>query len=81
MGVLKKLHERPDRSSWPESEIRHRRKQSEEETGVERRRLIGVVATAAGSLALPGIARARDGTEGGPAGGGDGDPAYLAAAF
>ncbi|MER5739697.1 hypothetical protein ABT117_29045 [Streptomyces sp. NPDC002262] len=80
MGVLKKLHDRPDKSSCPESEIRHRRKQSKE-TGVERRRLIGVVATAAGSSALPGIARARDGTEGGPAGRGDGDPAYLAAAF
>ncbi|MFK3735026.1 hypothetical protein ACI2LJ_32715 [Streptomyces sp. NPDC088090] len=81
MGVLKKLHDRPDKSSCPESEIRHRRKQSEEETDVERRRLIGVVATAAGLSALPGIARARDGIEGGPAGGGDGDPAYLAAAF
>ncbi|MER5737311.1 transcriptional regulator [Streptomyces sp. NPDC002262] len=59
----------------------YRRKQSEEETDVERRRFIGVVATAAGLSALPGIARARDGIEGGLAGGGEGDLAYLAAAF
>ncbi|MFI8515411.1 helix-turn-helix domain-containing protein [Streptomyces sp. NPDC085460] len=60
---------------------RHRREQSEEGTNVDRRRFIGVVATAAGLSALPGTAQAREGIDGRLAGRGSGDLAYLAAAF
>lgn len=60
---------------------RHRREQSEEGTDVDRRRFIGVVATAAGVSVLPGIAQAREGIDGGLTGGGSGELAYLAAAF
>ncbi|MGW8768254.1 transcriptional regulator [Streptomyces sp. NPDC055815] len=59
----------------------YRRRQGREKTDVDRRRFIGAAAAAAGISALPGIAQAREGIDGGLNGSGAGDLAYLASAF
>ncbi|MGW6414858.1 transcriptional regulator [Streptomyces sp. NPDC055055] len=58
-----------------------RRHQNREKADVNRRRFIGAAAAAAGISALPGIAQAREGIDGGLTGSGTGDLAYLASAF
>ncbi|GEB57420.1 transcriptional regulator [Streptomyces gardneri] len=59
----------------------YRRDQGGERADVDRRRFIGAAAVAAGVVALPGIAQAREGIDGGLRGDDAGDLAYLAAAF
>ncbi|MFE7586417.1 transcriptional regulator [Streptomyces gardneri] len=59
----------------------YRRDQNGERADVDRRRFIGVAAVTSGVVALPGIAQAREGIDGGLRGDDAGDLAYLAAAF
>ncbi|MER7952394.1 transcriptional regulator [Streptomyces sp. NPDC096079] len=59
----------------------YRRHQGRKKADVNRRRFIGAAAAAAGISALPGIAQAREGIDGGLTGSGAGDLAYLASAF
>ncbi|MFJ4870486.1 helix-turn-helix domain-containing protein [Streptomyces sp. NPDC088757] len=59
----------------------YRRSQGKENEDVNRRRFIEVAAAAAGIAALPGIAQAREGIDGGLKGAGSGDLAYLESAF
>ncbi|MEU6483564.1 helix-turn-helix transcriptional regulator [Streptomyces sp. NPDC046887] len=59
----------------------YRRSQGEENEDVNRRRFMEVAAAAAGISALPGIAQAREGIDGGLRGAGGGDLAYLESAF
>ncbi|WP_433916913.1 helix-turn-helix domain-containing protein [Streptomyces sp. NBC_01744] len=60
---------------------RHRRGQGEEEEDVNRRKFIGSAAVAVGASAFPGMAQAREGIDGALAGNGEGELAYLEAAF
>ncbi|MFJ7130454.1 helix-turn-helix domain-containing protein [Streptomyces sp. NPDC098101] len=59
----------------------YRRSQGKENEDVNRRRFIEVAAAAAGIAALPGIAQAREGIDGGLKGVSGGDLAYLESAF
>ncbi|MGC0334876.1 hypothetical protein RKD23_007953 [Streptomyces sp. SAI-170] len=59
----------------------YRRSQGKERTDVNRRRFIEAAAAAAGISALPGLAQAREGIDGGLKGSGADDLEYLASVF